>query len=315
MRSEHRPGISAMQPGRPAEGSWFSGLPPSRIAAALCAVLLLIRIVAADAQINEEHIAASDFSADAWLNSKPLSLASLHGKVALIEFWNYTSIASIRTLPYLRLWDRLYRPLGLVVIGVHTPDFSFAADRTRVAAAVQRFDLTFPIAIDSERRFWTAFHNEGWPCAYLIDQHGQLDYSHCGEGDYAEFERLIQQMLKQLTPKLDFTPARFNPRPDSPPEQPCGEPTPDTYLGYSRGDRLANHGGYQQLTSAWYRPESGLAADQFDLSGHWLAAPENLQAESPAVDNPDRMRIRYRARSVYLVAGSESGRTFAVTVS
>jgi thiol-disulfide isomerase/thioredoxin len=260
------------------------------------------------AQINQEYIKAPEFSADSWINSSPLTLGTMRGKVLLIDFWDYTCVSCIRTFPYLQLWHRLYGPLGLVLIGVHTPEFEFARDPQLVAEAVKRFGLGFPVAVDNERRAWRAFHNEASPCQYLIDKDGMLAYSHCGEGDYADMERLIQQLLKKAHPELDFNSPRFTPHSDpSHGGAMCKEPTPEMYLGYIRADSLANADCYQQLVSAAYRPAATLPIDHFDIAGQWLAMPEDIKHAAGAAGNYDSLRLRYRAKSVYLIAGSDDG--------
>jgi thiol-disulfide isomerase/thioredoxin len=283
----------------------------------LAAILLAAALAGpARAQIDQEYAAAPAIDAQGWINSPPLSPAGLRGKVVVVEFWDYTSISCIRALPYLRMWQRLYGPMGLVVIGVHTPEFDFARDPGRVAEAVKRLGIDFPVALDCDRRVWNAFHNEGWPCEYLIDGKGQLDYSHCGDRDYGEFERLIQQLLKRANPSLDFSSARFSPRPDAQAAgASCRQPTPEMYLGYVRADALANTDGYDQLAAAWYHPADGLAADQFDLSGHWLAMPQDIKNGSSEAGQYNRLRLHYRAQSVYLVAGTDNGNVVPVLVT
>jgi thiol-disulfide isomerase/thioredoxin len=289
----------------------------NRALTTLAAIGLIVGLAApARAQINEEQMQAPAISADAWINSPPLALDGLRGKVVLVDFWDYTCIGCLRVLPYLRLWNRLYGPMGLVTIGVQTPEFAFAEDPNQVSEAVKRLGIIFPVAVDSGRRIWTAFPNEGLPCEYLIDKDGRVEYSHCGETDNSQFERLIQQMLKQANPKLDFSAARFNPRPDNQAaDAKCLDPTPETYLGYLRVENLANPDGYQQLVAASYQPLTKLPLDQFDLSGQWLAMPENVNPAATSAGNYDSLRLNYRAKSVYLVAGTDDGRVIPVAIT
>jgi len=252
---------------------------------------------------------APDFACKLWLNSPPLTLHELRGKVVLIDFWEYTCINCIRTFPYLRRWNELYGPLGLVVIGVHTPEFDFAKDPARVADATKRFKFTFPIAVDSDRQIWDAFNNEAWPAKYLIDKDGRIAFSHLGEGDYAEFERHIQQLLKEANPKLTFASSKFDIPVDAHETGGgCQEPTHETYLGFARGDRIANQDGYQPLKDVLYRDPSNLMINQYALSGRWTAAPEYVRhAESAKAPEDDYLDLKYRAKTVYLVAGSDDG--------
>jgi thiol-disulfide isomerase/thioredoxin len=156
------------------------------------------------------RIAAPSLPATQWLNSTPLALNDLREKVVLIDFWEYTCINCIRTFPWLRRWNKLYKPDGLVVIGVHTPEFAFARDPRNVVDAVSRFGFTFPIAIDSNYAIWNAFHNDAWPADYLIDRQGNIAYVHFGEGDYGTFEQEIRKLLLEANPHLDFTAALYN---------------------------------------------------------------------------------------------------------
>jgi len=260
---------------------------------------------------------APDFQCKVWLNSPPLTLRELRGKVVLIDFWEYTCINCIRTFPYLRRWNELYGPLGLVVIGVHTPEFDFAKDPARVADAAKRFKFTFPIAVDSEREIWAAFDNNAWPAKYLIDKDGRIAFSHLGEGDYAEFERHIQELLKEANPKLTFAGPKFDiPADTREAGGVCQEPTPETYLGFARGERIANQDGYQPLKEIVYRDPGALMANEYALSGRWLAAPEFVRhVESAKEPGEDYLDLNYRAKAVYLVAGSDDGSVKSLYVS
>ena len=130
-----------------------------------------------------------------WLNSKPLTLAELHGKVVLVDFWTYTCVNWRRTLPYVRAWAQKYKQDGLVVIGVHTPEFSFEKDLANVRRATKEMDVDYPVAVDSNYVIWRAFDNEYWPALYLIDAKGNVRAHHFGEGDYQKTERTIQELL------------------------------------------------------------------------------------------------------------------------
>jgi thiol-disulfide isomerase/thioredoxin len=159
-----------------------------------------------------------------WLNSVPLSRKSLRGKVALVNFWTYTCINSIRPLPYLRNWAAKYNDAGFVVIGVHTPEFSFEHEAMNVQNAARNLNVTFPVAIDSEYRIWHSFNNQYWPAQYLVDAKGRIRYHHFGEGDYGDIERVIQPLLESrplLTGRMrnlpkhmsDIARPRISPRP------------------------------------------------------------------------------------------------------
>jgi thiol-disulfide isomerase/thioredoxin len=272
-------------------------------------ILLLALAVATALRVDAaERVPAPNFTCDVWLNSKPLTLPELRGKVVLVDFWEYTCINCIRTFPYLRRWNQLYAPLGLVIIGVHTPEFDFAKSPDLVKSAAGRFGLTFPIAVDSDRRVWAAFNNEAWPADYLIDRNGNVVFAHEGEGDYADMEQRIQALLKEANPKLEFADAKFK----IPADEPmfggaCLRPTPELYLGGQRADHLANSGGVRLLAPASYSAPAEIPIDDFALDGKWIAAPEFVQrARGSDGAMPASLALHYRAKSVYLVAGSDA---------
>jgi thiol-disulfide isomerase/thioredoxin len=134
---------------------------------------------------------------DKWLNSEPLSLGRLRGKVVLVDFWTYTCINCINTIPYVKTWNQKYKDQGLVVIGVHTPEYPFERDTDNVKTALKRFNITYPVAQDNRYSTWTAYNNKYWPAFYLIDKKGQIVYSHFGEGKYDETEAAIKALLAQ----------------------------------------------------------------------------------------------------------------------
>ncbi|MFZ0890534.1 MAG: redoxin family protein [Candidatus Binataceae bacterium] len=279
----------------------------SRVARASIVALALVATMAPRARAAMERPAAPNLSCDLWLNSPPLTLSRLRGKVVLVDFWEYTCINCIRTFPYLRRWNRLYGPLGLVIIGVHTPEFAFGRDPKLVAEAVKRFGLTFPIAVDSGYKVWNAFNNEAWPTKYLIDKDGKIAFVHEGEGDYADFERHIQELLAETHPGLEFKDPKFTPPQDGTLPG-CPSPTPETYLGFARGDRIANPDGYRQLQQASYKAPDTIPLDGYALSGVWLATAEALYHHTNPAPPGDSLTLHYQAESVYLVAGSDDGK-------
>jgi len=156
-------------------------------------------LIAADSQpaLGDEGAMPDLDGAIGWLNSAPLSRKSLRGKVVLVDFWTYTCINSLRPLPYVKAWAARYKDTGLVVIGVHTPEFSFEKEPANVENALRDLKVIYPVAIDSESRIWQSFDNQAWPAQYLIDAKGRIRYHHFGEGDYGEIERVIQELLKE----------------------------------------------------------------------------------------------------------------------
>src|SRR5579871_3183262 len=157
---------------------------------------LVCGIAAVVPAIGEERAPDLD-GAVAWLNSSPSTAKALRGRVVLINFWTYSCINSLRELPYIKGWADKYKNSGLIVIGVHTPEFAFEKRRANVEAAVNQLKIGFPVAVDSDRAIWQSFRNEYWPADYLIDGKGRIRYRHFGEGDYAESERTIQKLLSE----------------------------------------------------------------------------------------------------------------------
>lgn len=280
-------------------------------AAAIAAAIAVGGAAMVRAAIERVGAPAPDFTCAPCLNHAPFKLANLHGKVVLVDFWEYTCINCVRTFPYLRRWDKLYRPLGLVIVGVHTPEFEFAKDPGRVADATRRFGFDFPVAIDSDYKIWYAFHNEGWPADYLIDKNGTIAYSHVGEGEYGDFERKIQELLKQANPALDLNQPRYR--------IPSGEnvelgggvclrATPETYLGFARDINIANPGGEDHSHETVYAAPAEVPLDDFALDGKWLAAAEYIRPAAGFGPSGAAVALHYRAKSVYLVAGSDDSK-------
>src|SRR5215469_4059281 len=179
------------------------------IAVAAAAAGVVCGAVSAGAAIEHVGAPAPDFSCARCLNHAPFKLSDLRGKVVLVDFWEYTCINCIRTFPYLRRWDQLYGPEGLIILGVHTPEFAFAKNPQNVANAIKRFGFTFPVVLDNDETIWSAFHNLAWPADFLIDKDGRLAYSHIGEGDYGDTELAIRKLLTEANPGLNFSTARF----------------------------------------------------------------------------------------------------------
>jgi cytochrome c biogenesis protein CcdA/thiol-disulfide isomerase/thioredoxin len=235
----------------------------------------------------------------AWINSRPLSLRSLRGKVVLVDFWTYSCINCLRTLPYLTSWDARYRSKGLVILGVHTPEFAFEHDLGNVRGAVKRLGVRYPVALDNDFGTWNAYGNQYWPADYLVDQAGHVRDVHFGEGDYAQTDHDIRLLLAAGTKRLP----KDLPEPDRTPTE---LRTPETYLGYSR---IGNYAGSPLRTDreATYAFPRALDQDAFAYAGSWRVEGERIVAGPDA-----RLRLRYLARSVHLVLGGHG--TVAVEV-
>jgi cytochrome c biogenesis protein CcdA/thiol-disulfide isomerase/thioredoxin len=234
---------------------------------------------------------------DAWLNTpgnQPLDLAALRGKVVLLDFWTYSCINCQRSLPHLEALSRTYAAAGLVVVGVHTPEFAFEHVTRNVAAQAEALGVRYPIAIDNHYATWNAYANEYWPAEYLVDAAGAIRHSHIGEGDYAGTERLVRQLLTAARP------GQALPAPTDAVDTatPTFFRTPETYLGYRYRQSISGTVPTRDR-SRTYRFPAVLTPDTFALSGTWRAGPEALTATG----RDARLELSYRADTAYLVLG------------
>lgn len=236
----------------------------------------------------------------AWLNSPPLTREGLRGKVVVIDFWTYSCINCLRALPYVEGWAAKYKDAGLVVIGVHTPEFAFEKERSNVEQAVRDLKVTYPVAIDSNYKIWQAFHNEYWPAHYFIDGKGQIRHHHFGEGEYDESERVIQELLKENGAKppadgtINITASGAEAAPDS-----RNTGSPETYVGYKRAQHFASAQLFAQDTRMAYTPQPRLTLNQWALGGTWKVGPESAVLDSA----PGKIVFRFHARDLHLVLG------------
>jgi thiol-disulfide isomerase/thioredoxin len=209
-----------------------------------------------------------------WLNSGPLTAKSVRGKVVLVNFWTYTCINSLRPMPYVKSWAAKYKDAGLVVIGVHTPEFSFEHERPNVEWATRTFNIGFPVAIDSDYNIWQAFHNEAWPAQYLVDGKGQIRYRHYGEGEYVEMERVIQKLLKEngATGIGDNTVSDSGTGIEAAPSN--DERSPETYVGYRQAEHFASPEKVARDSRRTYTAPASPSLNQWGLAGSWNVGPE-----------------------------------------
>jgi cytochrome c biogenesis protein CcdA/thiol-disulfide isomerase/thioredoxin len=238
---------------------------------------------------------APDFrEIDLWLNSDPLTIDGLRGKVVLIDFWTYSCINCLRTLPHVRAWDEAYRDDGLVVVGVHTPEFAFERDAGNVRRAVRDLGVAYPVALDNSYGTWTAWSNRYWPAKYFVDRGGRLRYAHFGEGGYEESERVLRRLLAE-DPDAELVSEGIAD------ETPSGEQTPETYLGYQRLDRFVGSELVPDREAEYaipeYVPLHGVA-----YGGRWTVEDERIVAGEGA-----RLRLPFHARDVFLVLGASDG--------
>ena len=229
-----------------------------------------------------------------WFNSEPLQLSELRGKVVLLDFWTYTCINCIRTFPYLRDWHASYKDKGLVIIGVHTPEFEFEKSPKNVAGAIKDFELTYPVVQDNDYATWRAYKNRYWPGKYLIDAKGRVRYTHFGEGKYDETERIIQELLEEAGKDVGSVNI-------SNPNYQVNARTPEFYLGYSRIEYFASLENIGKDLDKAYTYPSLLPTNSFAFSGKWKSMEETSLAYEGS-----RMKVNFFAGKVFLVMRSDN---------
>lgn len=247
---------------------------------------------AASSSTLQDFGAAAEFAGiSKWINSDPLTMRQLRGKVVLIDFWTYSCINCLRTLPHVKAWYRAYRDRGFVVVGVHTPEFAFEHVARNVQSAVRRLGLDYPIALDNDYGTWNAYQNQYWPAKYLIDRRGHLRYYHFGEGEYDTTEARIRTLIGESAGPLpvaaelsDLTPKTVL--------------TPETYLGYQRLARFAQRSVQPDQFGPYRFPNRPLRSSELAYGGTWKVTPEEIVAGLGA-----RVRLSFTARKVHLVLG------------
>jgi cytochrome c biogenesis protein CcdA/thiol-disulfide isomerase/thioredoxin len=257
---------------------------------------------AAAAPIDLKHEGAmpSLDGAVKWLNSAPLSTKQLKGKVVVIDFWTYSCINCLRSVPYTEAWWEKYKDQGLVVIGVHTPEFAFEKDVANVQKSLGDLKITYPVAVDSNYAIWNAFHNEYWPAHYFIDAQGQIRYHHFGEGKYDESEEVIQQLLKERDGSLktaglvQVNGAGAQAAPDS-----KDVASPETYIGFARQQHYASPEAIKQDKAQNYSAPVRPTVNQWGLVGNWNVSGEHATLNGA----PGKVIFRFHARDLHLVLG------------
>ena len=251
----------------------------------------------------DKSYAAPEFAGiEAWLNSPPLTMQSLKGKVVLIDFWTYSCINCVRTLPYLTDWDRKYRDMGLVIVGVHSPEFEFEKKPGNVRAAIAQHGIHYPVALDNTLATWLNFHNRYWPAHYLIDKEGKVAYTHFGEGEYEVTENNIRYMLglKETSETIQAEAPTFA----------LGQ-TPETYLGYARAENFGGRERIMRDAENAFRFPPFLAEHEWALSGKWKMESEKIVAGEKGA----ALRLNFKARKVFLVLGTAGGKPVHATLS
>ncbi|HWA91486.1 MAG TPA: cytochrome c biogenesis protein DipZ [Rhizomicrobium sp.] len=242
--------------------------------------------------------------ATAWLNSAPLTRASLKGKVVVVDFWTYSCINCLRALPYVRAWAAKYKDHGLVVIGVHAPEFAFEKDLGNVQRAVKDLNVAYPVALDSNLAIWQAFNNQYWPAHYFVDAQGRIRAHHFGEGEYDKSEAIIQKLLKEAgytnVPggTVDPNASGALAKADIDEVQ-----SPETYVGYDRGQNLASDHVATDKPSDYATP-SALNLNQWGLSGNWTIGAQMTVLNKA----PGKVTFRFHARDLHFVLGPANGK-------
>ncbi len=264
----------------------------------------LIAKLAQPAASKNTGSAPSLQGATQWLNSIPLELAALRGKVVLVDFWTYSCINCLRTLPYLKAWDEKYRAQGLVIIGVHAPEFAFEKDRHNVEQAVREFGIQYPVAMDNDFAIWNAYKNEYWPAHYLIDAQGRIREKHFGEGNYRETEQMIVALLKEANGgRLAAAdgPVAVQGEGATAAASADKNRSAETYLGYARLQNFASLEAIHKDVAEQYTVPDGLQLNHWALNGSWLVSEQSVALKISG----GSISYRFHGRDLHLVLGKK----------
>jgi len=249
---------------------------------------------------SSEQRSAPEFAGiSAWLNSPPLTMAGLKGEVVLVQFWTYSCINCLRTLPYVTKWYRRYKDKGFIVIGVHTPEFGFENETSNVETATKRFGITYPVALDNQYSTWKAYDNQYWPAEYLIDRSGRIVATQFGEGNYQELEDAIARLVGDSLPDTKI---------DDPDLSVIG--SPEMYFGAEKNFGAIVASQDSRAGERFYAAPDTVPLNHFALSGSWKLGEDNATSSADG----DEILLRFRAPKVNLEAGSQSLQTLSITV-
>jgi cytochrome c biogenesis protein CcdA/thiol-disulfide isomerase/thioredoxin len=247
-----------------------------------------------------EDLDPSLAGAQAWLNSPPLTLEQLKGKVVLVDFWTYSCINCLRSIPYVRAWSEKYRDRGLVVIGVHAPEFAFERNVDNIKNAIATLKIGYPVAVDNDYKIWRSFENQYWPAHYFIDANGKVRHHHFGEGEYAESERVIQTLLGEAGNKnvpSDIVAVKASGA-EAAASDGADVKSSETYVGYDRSENFVSPGGVVKDESHVYAAGEPQLND-WSLTGNWTVGSERAQLNAP----DGSIVYRFHARDLHLVLG------------
>jgi thiol-disulfide isomerase/thioredoxin len=275
---------------------------PTRLSVAMVRVIASL-VTAFSMSASGATSAPAIGGATAWLNVPTQRAPELRGKVILVQFWTYTCVNWRRTVPYVRAWSAKYRDHNLLVIGVHTPEFDFEENLDNVRAAIKEMHIEYPVAVDSRRVIWDAFHNVYWPALYLIDAEGKIRYSQFGEGEYTQTEREIQKLLAKSGSHPSSDLAAVSPVGGEVPADLASLRSPETYVGLDMGERFASKGGVVPNRPHEYSLPKNLALNEWALSGSW-----SMKREAAFLNSAyGKIAYRFHARDLNLIMAPPAG--------
>lgn len=286
-------------------------------AALLVGTLLITACEADEPGLEVEEMARvhapeiPEYGPERWINAEPLAMEELRGRVVLVDFWEYTCVNCLRTLPYIREWHERYADLGLVIIGVHAPEFEFGYERENLARAVEELGIEYPVFMDNDFALWSRYSNSWWPRKILVDPQGYIVHDHIGEGGYGRMESEIQRLIGELNPEAELPPIMEPVNEKDRPGAVCYPMTPELYAGYMRG-RYA-HRVYPDQESR-YETAAVFDLDKAHLFGDWRVENERLRHFREVEPPGDRITIRFRATEVNAVLEPAKGEAYRVPV-
>lgn len=263
--------------------------------------------------VEKGKVRMPDLSGGKWINSREIANEQLAGRIVLIDFWDYTCVNCIRTLPYISEWYRRYHDKGLEIIGVHAPEFTFSRTEENVRRGIEEFEIKYPVVMDNDYKIWQAFANRYWPSKYLIDKSGYFRYAHFGEGSYIETELAIQLLLREIDPHVDLPDPMKPVRDMDIPGIHCHRVSPELYFGYTRG-KLGNEEELRSGQAQEFRKPDVASEDTIYLEGKWTSSAEYM---APALNHSDKLAhiyLRYTSSEVNLVINPEKEKGFRVSI-
>lgn len=249
--------------------------------------------------LEPRHIYAPELYGDFWFNSEPISIHAMKGSVILVDFWDYSCINCLRTLPYVKEWNRRYKEFGFMAIGVHTPEFKFGRNPENIELAIKQSGIDYPVVTDNDSLLWTSYATRSWPTKYLIDKDGFIRYSHQGEGEHEQFERAIQALLIEAGFHGEL-PELMEPIRDT--DQAgviCFRPTGEIHLGYLRGT-IGNTEGFSSEATIDYQDQGVYLPGRLYLRGKWFSEKEFIRFDGEATDQGS-LTLIYEALEVNVV--------------